>query len=52
MVKILAQPAMIEVFGTQGLDPVGNSPAQFDKLIRAEIDKWTALVKAAGIRVD
>ncbi|HEX3171240.1 MAG TPA: tripartite tricarboxylate transporter substrate binding protein [Burkholderiales bacterium] len=52
MVKILALPAMIEVFGTQGLDPVGNSPAQFDKLIRAEIDKWTALVKAAGIRVD
>ncbi len=52
MVKILAQPAMVEMFGTQGLDPVGNTPAQFDKLIRAEIEKWTALVKAAGIRVD
>ena len=52
MVKILAQPSLVEVFGTQGLDPVGNSPAQFDKLIRAEIDKWTALVKAAGIKVD
>ena len=52
MIKVLAQPAMVEVFGTQGLDPVGNSPAQFDKLIRAEIDKWTALVKAAGIHVD
>ncbi len=52
MVKILAQPAMTEMFGAQGLDPVGNSPAQFDKLIRAEIDKWTQLVKAAGIHVD
>ena len=52
MVKVLAQPAMIEVFGTQGLDPVGNTPAQFDKLIRAEIEKWTRLVKAAGIHVD
>jgi len=52
MVKILAQPALVELFGTQGLDPVGNTPAQFDKLIRAEIEKWTALVKAAGIKVD
>jgi tripartite-type tricarboxylate transporter receptor subunit TctC len=52
MVKILAQPSLVEVFGTQGLDPVGNTPAQFDKLIHAEIDKWTALVKAAGIKVD
>jgi tripartite-type tricarboxylate transporter receptor subunit TctC len=52
MVKVLAQPALIEVFGTQGLDPVGNTPAQFDKLIRTEIEKWTALVHAAGIHVD
>jgi tripartite-type tricarboxylate transporter receptor subunit TctC len=52
MVKILAQPSLIEVFGTQGLDPVGNKPGEFDKLIRAEIEKWTALVKAAGIKVD
>jgi tripartite-type tricarboxylate transporter receptor subunit TctC len=52
MVKILAQPSLVEVFGTQGLDPVGNTPAEFDKLIRVEIDKWTQLVKAAGIRVD
>ena len=52
MVKILAQPSLVEVFGAQGLDPVGNTPAEFDKLIRAEIDKWTQLVKAAGIKVD
>ncbi len=52
MVKALAQPSLVEVFGTQGLDPVGNTPAQFDKLIHAEIEKWTALVKAAGIKVD
>ncbi len=52
MVRILALPAMIEMFGAQGLDPVGNTPAQFDKLIRAEIEKWTRLVKAASIHVD
>ena len=52
MLKVLTQPALTEVFGTQGLDPAGNTPAQFDKLIREEIDKWTKLVKAAGIHVD
>ncbi|MEO7726941.1 MAG: tripartite tricarboxylate transporter substrate binding protein [Burkholderiales bacterium] len=52
LVKIIAQPAIVEMFTHQGLDAVGNTPAQFDKLIRAEIDKWTALVKAAGIHVD
>ena len=52
IVKILGQPGLVEVFATQGLDPVGNTPAEFDKLIRAEIAKWTALVKAAGIKVD
>ncbi|MDB5811554.1 MAG: hypothetical protein JWN94_3676 [Betaproteobacteria bacterium] len=52
MVKILTQPSLVDVFGTQGLDPVGNTPGQFDKLIRTEIDKWSQLVKAAGIKVD
>ena len=40
------------MFTNQGLDAVGNTPAAFDKLIGAEIEKWTALVKAAGIKVD
>jgi tripartite-type tricarboxylate transporter receptor subunit TctC len=52
LVKIVAQPAIVDMFTNQGLDAVGNTPAAFDKLIRAEIDKWTALVKAAGIKVD
>ena len=51
-IKLLAQPAMVEVLGTQGLDAAGNAPAQFDALIRSEIDKWKKLVQATGIRVD
>ena len=52
IIKVLAQPAMVEVLGTQGLDAAGNAPAQFDALIRSEIDKWKKLVQATGIRVD
>ena len=52
IIKVLAQPAMIDVLNAQGLDPAGNTPAQFDALIRTEIDKWRKLVQAVGIRVD
>jgi tripartite-type tricarboxylate transporter receptor subunit TctC len=52
IVKVLAQPAMITVLGTQGLDTAANTPAQFDRLIRVEIEKWRKLVQAAGIRVE
>jgi len=30
---------------------LAKTPAQFDQLIRDEIDKWTKPVKAAGIHV-
>ncbi|HKA45778.1 MAG TPA: tripartite tricarboxylate transporter substrate binding protein [Burkholderiales bacterium] len=50
--KVLAAPAMIDLLGAQGLEPVGNTPAQFDQLIRTEIVKWRKLVQAAGIRID
>ncbi len=50
--KVLAAPAMTEVLGAQGLDPVSTTPAQFDKLIRDEILKWRKLVQATGIRID
>jgi tripartite-type tricarboxylate transporter receptor subunit TctC len=33
----------------QGYEPVGNSPAEFEKRIRNEIAMWKAVVKTAGI---
>jgi tripartite-type tricarboxylate transporter receptor subunit TctC len=35
-----------------GLVPVGNSPEEFDRYIRSEIEKWGKVVKALGLRVD
>jgi tripartite-type tricarboxylate transporter receptor subunit TctC len=49
---VLAQPAMIAALDAQGLDPAGSAPAQFDRLVRAEIKKWTKLARAARIQVD
>jgi tripartite-type tricarboxylate transporter receptor subunit TctC len=49
-VKLLKRPEMVERFVTLGLDPVGNTPAEFARFIRADTDKWTKLVKALGIK--
>jgi tripartite-type tricarboxylate transporter receptor subunit TctC len=36
----------------QGLEPVPNSPAQASQLVAAEMQRWDAVVKAAGIKAD
>jgi len=48
--KIAQNPAMKSRLAAQGLELVGNTPAEFDAWIRAEIDKWRAVLKAAGVK--
>ena len=35
-----------------GIDPVSMTPAEFNKLIAAETEKWAGVVKRAGIKVE
>ena len=50
--KALNSPAMKEKLLAQGAIPSGNTPAEFAKLIEAEIKKWAPVVKASGAKVD
>ncbi|MCY1537584.1 hypothetical protein D9M68_730840 [compost metagenome] len=50
--KALGLPAVKERLVAQGAIPSGNTPAEFGKLIEAEIAKWAPVVKASGARVD
>jgi len=50
--RILRMPDVIERLSGQGAEPVGDSPAQFAAFIRAEIEKWTRLVKTANMKAD
>jgi tripartite-type tricarboxylate transporter receptor subunit TctC len=52
LVKALAQPEVREKFALQGLDVASSTPEQFGAYIRAEIDKWGRIAKAANIRLD
>lgn len=48
----LKLPGMSEALAAQGLESAGSTSEQFGTLIKAEITKYTQLVKAAGIKVD
>lgn len=50
IVKIVRSPAFNQVLATEGATPVGNTPAEFDAIIRADIAKWARIVKENGIR--
>jgi tripartite-type tricarboxylate transporter receptor subunit TctC len=50
--KALARPATKERLRNLGADPMPLTAAQFEALVRSEIEVNTALVKAAGIKVN
>jgi tripartite-type tricarboxylate transporter receptor subunit TctC len=52
IVTALNDPGVRKSLGDLGVDIVGNSPAEFAAYIKAEIPKWTAVVKASGAHVD
>lgn len=52
IVKIVNAPDVKAVFLRDGLEAVGNSPREFEAIIKAEVAKWQTLVKAAGIPVE
>lgn len=45
-VKVLAQKDVVAVLDSLGAEPVGNSPAEFTRVIQTGIPKWIKLVKA------
>ena len=48
--KALQQPAVKSKFAPQGIEPLPLTSAEFDALIKKEIEINLALVKAAGIK--
>ena len=51
-VRALNDPATRKALMDLGVDIVGNTPKEFEAYIKAEIPKWTQVVKTSGARVD
>lgn len=52
IVKALQFPEVRERLVAEGADPIGNTPEEFGAFMRAETEKWAAVVKTAGMKVD
>jgi len=52
VVAVLGEPAVAGRLTRAGLDPIGNTPAEFSKYLKAEAGKWEKVVKSAGIKAE
>jgi tripartite-type tricarboxylate transporter receptor subunit TctC len=41
---------VLAAFKPQGIDVIGSSPEEFSTYVKAEIDKWANVVRAAGLK--
>jgi tripartite-type tricarboxylate transporter receptor subunit TctC len=47
---VLAEPEVRERYAVLGIEPVGNTPAEFAAQIRADLARWENVVKQANIK--
>jgi tripartite-type tricarboxylate transporter receptor subunit TctC len=52
LVAILKDPDILARFKQLSTEPVGNSPEEFAAFVRAELEKYARIIKAANIRLD
>ena len=50
-IKCMQGPELRKRLIDLGYDPVGGSPADYDRVIRAEMEKWGKLIREVGIKV-
>ncbi len=52
MVKAVRAKDVSDKLTEMGYRPIANTPEEFDQFIRAEITKWGAVIRQAGIQAD
>jgi tripartite-type tricarboxylate transporter receptor subunit TctC len=52
IVRVLRLPDVQERLAAQGFDSIGTTPEQFGEVLRADVERWRQVVKAAGLRAD
>jgi tripartite-type tricarboxylate transporter receptor subunit TctC len=50
--KVLQIPAMRTRFAETGTDVLPDTPEDYARIIRAELDKWGKVIRVAGIKLD
>jgi tripartite-type tricarboxylate transporter receptor subunit TctC len=51
-VRILALPEIRKRFDDIGMEPIGNTPAEFAAVIAAETPQWAKVIRDAGVKAE
>jgi len=52
MMTIVNRPDVRERFIQIGIEPVGNSPAEFTVFLKNEVAKWEKVIRTANVKID
>jgi len=52
LARIARVPDLAEKLAAQGADPATGTPEEFERFIQAELKKWAAVVRSAGINTE
>ena len=52
LVRVLRMSDVRERLATQGAEPVGNTPEEYARSLKADLARWAKVVAATGIRAD
>jgi tripartite-type tricarboxylate transporter receptor subunit TctC len=52
IVATLRNPDVLAQLTAQGIEPVGNTPEEFGKIIRADVAKWSQVLRRAGVQAN
>jgi tripartite-type tricarboxylate transporter receptor subunit TctC len=50
--RALSDPEVRQQLASQGAEPVGNSPEEYDRYNRAEIERWSKVARQAGVPME
>ena len=52
IMRMLADPQMVQRFQSQGGDPASSTPAELTTYMKQETARWQRVIKTAGIRIE
>lgn len=52
LVRILAEPALMQYFSSQGAEPSATTPAGFAQYMRDEHERWKRVIRSANIHAE
>ena len=52
IMNIVKRPDVRERFIEIGIEPVGNSPAEFTAFLKNEVSKWEKVIRTANVKIE